>query len=252
MAEVTINGITAGYRGNSTKVLNNLSLTVPHGKTIALLGQSGCGKTTLLRILAGFMVPDAGTIQFGSRLLVSDSVCIVPEKRNFGFVFQDFALFPHLTVAQNIAYGLRRLSKDVRREAVDSMLSLVDLEGYGKRYPFELSGGQQQRVALARSLAPQPDLLLLDEPFNNLDVRIKSRMLEFVRDLLRACGTTAVVVSHDFGEAAVIADKVAILDHGHIIQYSTVADVRTNPSSPFVQSLVISHTDQTSFPQGFS
>jgi iron(III) transport system ATP-binding protein len=247
MADLIIDGITASYPGTAGAVLKNLSLTVQQGDIAVLLGQSGCGKTTLLRILAGFIDPDAGMIHFKNRTLVRDSVSMIPEKRKFGFVFQDFALFPHLTVRQNVEYGLGKLSKEKRRAVVENMLMLVGLDGYGKRYPFELSGGQQQRVALARSLAPQPDLLLLDEPFNNLDVNIKSQMLEFVKELLRTCGTTAIVVSHDFNEAAALADKVAIMDRGQIVQYGTIKDIVGNPCSPFVQSLVTHHTEISSY-----
>jgi len=238
MSTLEIRSIHKQYSSRDPKVLNDLSLSINQGEIIALLGESGCGKTTLLRIMAGFIEADQGSMEFDNRSIFTASKGLLPEKRNIGFVFQDFALFPHLTVEKNIAFGLKGLSRRDQKARVQQLLVRTGLQGLGKRYPYQLSGGQQQRVAIARALAPQPGLILLDEPFNSLDAGIKAQMLQFVRDLLKESKTTAVFVSHDFKEALALADKGAILSQGQIVQFGDIMELKNSPNSPLVKSLV--------------
>lgn len=238
MSKLSINHLSKTYPGQHSRVLKDLSLQLNPGEILALLGESGCGKTTLLRIIAGFLDPDQGEIAFNQKVLVNRKVNLVPEKRNIGFVFQDFALFPHLSVEQNVAYGLHGLSKQKRQAKVQEMLALVEMEHLGHRHPFELSGGQQQRVALARSLAPHPELILMDEPFNNLDIKIKEQTLRFVKNLLHNLKTPAILVSHDFREAAALADRIAVMDSGEIVQLASVEELKAHPANEFVRTLL--------------
>ena len=194
--------------------LDGADLSVPPGGLLALLGPSGCGKTTLLRLVAGFETPDSGEIRIKGQSVASASTFVEPEARHVGMVFQDYALFPHLNVADNIGFGLKRDGQP----RVSDMLALVGLEGFGRRMPYELSGGQQQRVALARALAPNPDLVLLDEPFSNLDTALRSQVRADVRTILRQAGTTAVFVTHDQEEALSLADNVGVMLAGRVVQ----------------------------------
>ncbi len=198
------------------RVIDNLSLEVMEGEFLALLGRSGCGKTTVLRLLAGFDRPDGGTIDIAGRRVSGPDVFVSPESRRVGMVFQEYALFPHLTVAQNVGYGLRR--DPARGRRVEEVLELVGLAGLGGRMPGELSGGQQQRVALARALAPRPAVVLLDEPFSNLDAGLRVRLRVELRDILQQAGATAIFVTHDQEEALSLADRVAVLQNGRIAQ----------------------------------
>ncbi|MCC6906192.1 MAG: ABC transporter ATP-binding protein [Anaerolineae bacterium] len=207
-------GLLRHYGAN--RVIDSFSLSIPQGSLVALLGESGCGKTTFLRLLAGFDMPDAGTIQIAGRPVVGQGTFMPPEARRVGIVFQDYALFPHLTVAENIAYGLNRGA--LRSARVSEVLELVGMQGMAQRMPHELSGGQQQRVALARALAPEPDVVLLDEPFSNLDVTLRTRLRIEVRDILRRTGITAILVTHDQEEALSLADFVAVMRNGRIEQ----------------------------------
>src|SRR5690606_6668938 len=202
-------------------VVQSLSLSLEQGGIGCLLGASGCGKTTVLRAIAGFEPLRGGTISLGEVCLSSTSSQIEPECRNVGMMFQDYALFPHLTVAKNVAFGLRKWSKTRRKQRVSELLALTGLEGSAQRYPHELSGGQQQRVALARALAPEPDLLLLDEPFSNLDVDTRERLAFEVRDILKATGHTAILVTHNQAEAFAIADRIGVMRDGGIVQWDT-------------------------------
>jgi iron(III) transport system ATP-binding protein len=208
--------------------LTDLSLVVGEGQILTLLGPSGCGKTTSLRLLAGIIAPDAGEIWLNGRLVASRSTFVPPEKRRIGMVFQDYALFPHLNVAGNVAFGLKG-SQAEKRQRVDALLALVGLTGMEQKMPFLLSGGQQQRVALARALAPEPDILLLDEPFSNLDTALRVQVRAEVRDILRRTGKTAVFVTHDQEEALSLSDRIAVLFEGRLHQAGTPEQLYNQP-----------------------
>jgi iron(III) transport system ATP-binding protein len=211
-------------------------LDVEDGHLLALLGPSGCGKTTLLRLIAGLETPDAGDIKLAGRLLNGPNVFVPPEKRRVSMVFQDFALFPHLDVSANISFGLPR-SIDKRRRVAE-LLDLVNLSGLGPRMPHQLSGGQQQRVALARALAPEPQLILLDEPFSNLDPSIRARVRTEVKQLIQSIGITAIFVTHDQEEALSLAEHVAVMMEGRVLQTGTPLDVYTRPVNRLVGEFV--------------
>jgi iron(III) transport system ATP-binding protein len=213
-------------------VLDGLSLEVAAGEVLALLGPSGCGKTTLLRVLAGLEVPDAGSVSLDGRPVIEGGRALVPpERRGVGLVFQDFALFPHLDVRHNVAFGLRHLDPRAREARVDALLARFDLASLGGRRPDELSGGQQQRVALARALAPEPRILLLDEPFSNLDASLRRRLRVALREQLKAIGVTTVLVTHDESEALSLADRVAVLDAGRVAQVAPPEVIYGKPAS---------------------
>lgn len=213
-----LEGVRLGYelRHEFHTVVDDASLTLEAGRIGCLLGPSGGGKSTLLRAIAGFEPVRAGRILIGDRVVASASVNVAPERRSVGLMFQEYALFPHLTAAQNVGFGLRRLARAERDARVDELLSLVGLAAAGRRYPHELSGGQQQRVALVRALAPRPALLLLDEPFSNLDAQTRERLVVEVRDILRAAGQTALLVTHNEAEAAALADQVSRVSNGRL------------------------------------
>ncbi|KAB7512849.1 ATP-binding cassette domain-containing protein [Halosegnis rubeus] len=219
--------------GDATAV-SGLDLTVRDGELLTLLGPSGCGKTTTLRMIAGLEAPSDGTIRVGGTTVADGGDFTKPEDRDVGLVFQEFALFPHLSVAENIAFGLAESDP----ERVQSLLDLVGLSEYGDRSPTDLSGGERQRVALARSLAPEPDVLLLDEPFSNLDVRLRVEMREEVRRILKETGVTAVSVTHDQEEAMSISDRVAVMYEGQLEQVDTPERVFQQPRSRFVASFL--------------
>ena len=206
--------------GSST-VLSDLSLDLAQGEIGCLLGASGCGKSTVLRAIAGFVSINAGQIELNQRCLAADGLHMPAHARAVGMVFQDYALFPHLSVADNVAFGLSAWSKSARAERVQSLLELTQLQDYARSFPHQLSGGQQQRVALARALAPKPQLLLLDEPFSNLDVALRAQLAHEVRALLKHEGTTALWVTHDQIEAFHVADQIGVMDGGAIVQWDT-------------------------------
>jgi iron(III) transport system ATP-binding protein len=218
------------FAGEAASAVHGVSLDVREGEVLALLGPSGCGKTTTLRAIGGFETPDAGRVTLAGR----DITDLPPEARGIGFVFQDYALFPHLTVAQNVAFGLRGLSRAETRARVAEMLRLVGLGDLGERRIHQLSGGQQQRVALARTLAPAPKLVLLDEPFSNLDAAMRVETRQEVRRLLKATGAAAILVTHDQEEALALADRVAVMANGTIRQIGTPAAVYRHPACSFV------------------
>ena len=223
-------------------VLQDVSLHVEPGATVCLLGPSGCGKTTLLRLIAGFEEPDAGAIHLGGQLVSRPGYVVAPEKRQIGMVFQDYALFPHMTVAQNIVFGLFRRPAVHRNQRLADLLQLVGLEDMAGRYPHELSGGQQQRVALARALAPGPQLLLLDEPFSNLDVNLRRQLRQEMQDVLRRTDMTTILVTHDQEEALSLADTLAILRQGRVVQVGTPEAIVRHPSTRFVaEFLALGH-----------
>ncbi|HMM27191.1 MAG: ABC transporter ATP-binding protein [Chloroflexota bacterium] len=211
------------------RAVESVSFRLENGRFLALLGPSGCGKTTVLRMIAGLERPDSGVIELAGRVVSDERAFIPPDRRRVGLVFQDYALFPHLTVAENVAYGLARGADRARRVA--ALLDLVGLGGYEARYPRELSGGQQQRVALARALAPQPDLILLDEPFSNLDVALRTQVREDVQRIIREAGVSAVLVTHDQDEAMSLADCVAVMFAGRIHQIGAPRALYETPVS---------------------
>ena len=217
-------------------ILEHLSFALPQGGIACLLGPSGCGKTTALRAIAGFEPISDGAIRLAGQVLSAPGQITPPEKRRIGMVFQDYALFPHLTVAQNVGFGLRgRAGADQR---VAEMLDTVGLAHAAQRFPHELSGGQQQRVALARALAPQPSILLLDEPFSNLDVALRERLAGEVRDILKATNTTAVLVTHDQHEAFAMADVIGVMADGHLQQWDTAYGLYHQPANRRVANFV--------------
>lgn len=228
------------FPNSRTPAVDNLSLQLQEGDILTLLGPSGCGKTTLLRLIAGFENPDRGTILLNQQVVAQANKSTPPEKRGVGMVFQDYALFPHLTVADNVAFGLQGRSKSSpqTKQRVHEVLQLVGLENFGRRYPYQLSGGQQQRIALARALAPRPDLVLLDEPLSNLDVQVRLRLRQELRRILKAAGTSAVFVTHDQEEALAISDVVGVMNQGHLEQCDRPEVVYHQPRSRFVAEFV--------------
>jgi iron(III) transport system ATP-binding protein len=238
MARIRLLNVRKEFGANAA--LQGITLTIEHGELLAILGPSGCGKTTTLQLLAGFLVPDAGEVWAGDRLISSPSAVVPPERRQMSLVFQSYALWPHLNVLQNIAFGLemRRLPRDQIKKRVGSILEMVNLVGYEKRYPHELSGGQQQRVALARALIVEPDTLLLDEPLSNLDANLRDQMRFEIRRIHDSTQIATVYVTHDQAEALVIADRIAVMNKGLIEQTGTPREVFEHPRSRFVASFI--------------
>lgn len=235
---LSLDGVSHRFPGTAKPAVDAVSLELDRGNILALLGPSGCGKTTLLRLIAGFETPQQGHIAIADTQVCGGCERVPPEKRSVGMVFQDFALFPHLTVAENLAFGLQRLNRTAVRDRITESLALIGLQGFEQRYPHELSGGQQQRVALARALAPRPALVLLDEPLSNLDVQVRVALRQEIRDVLKATGTSAVFVTHDQEEAMAIADQVAVMQAGHIEQLGTPEQLYQEPASRFVAAFV--------------
>ncbi len=236
---LAIDGLAVAY-SSGAPVLQHLSLALQRGELGCIVGRSGCGKTTLLRAIAGFVPVSAGTIAIDGRVVADAHHSEPPEKRGVGLVFQDYALFPHLSVAQNVAFGLHAQSA-LRSQAnlrTAQMLDLVGLAALAQRYPHELSGGQQQRVALARALAPHPALLLMDEPFSSLDVELRQRLSHEVRDILKASGTTAILVTHDQQEAFAIADRVGVMHGGVLEQWDRPYELYHRPATRFVADFI--------------
>lgn len=235
---LAVEALTVRYPGIQKPVVQNLSFALARGDIGCLLGASGCGKTTLLRAVAGFITPQAGRIVLGNYIVASANQQTPPELRKVGMVFQDFALFPHLTVAKNIAFGLAGLDAAQRLARVTQMLELADLASLAKYFPHELSGGQQQRVALARALAPAPEILLLDEPFSSLDVDLRERLSLEVRSLIKHTGTTALMVTHDQREAFAMADVIGVMHEGRIEQWDTPYNLYHRPATRYVADFV--------------
>jgi iron(III) transport system ATP-binding protein len=237
MAGITIRGLSKSYRGSDgPAAISDLSLDIADNQFVTLLGPSGCGKTTTLRLIAGFIAPDAGTIHADDRLVSSADHVVPPEERGMGMVFQNYAVWPHKTVFENIAFGLnlRRLPARETRARVDSALALVNLTGLADRLPTKLSGGQQQRLALARALVMEPQLLLLDEPLSNLDAKLRERMRWELKQLQRRTGITFVYVTHDQAEALALSDKIAVIHGGRLQQFGTPREVYGRPASRVV------------------
>ncbi|KUO62591.1 MAG: ABC transporter [Gracilibacter sp. BRH_c7a] len=221
---VQIRDLTFRYKNSDEDILKNLNLDIMQGEVISVLGQSGSGKSTLLRMIAGLEKPSKGTIIIDNKIMVDRDTFLFPEERGVGMVFQDYALFPHLNVEKNIRYGLHSFSKKEQSKRLQEVLELVNLTEFAKRYPHELSGGQQQRVALARALAPKPSVLLLDEPFSNLDADLKGRIRIELGRIIRQSGITSIFVTHDQEDSRAIADRVVFLES-------------QNHKSPLIKSL---------------
>jgi iron(III) transport system ATP-binding protein len=222
----------------SLQVVRGLSLSLARGSIGCLLGPSGCGKTTVLRCIAGLEPVLSGAIRLNGMVVSAPGVRVPPERRGIGMVFQDYALFPHLTVAKNIAFGLRALEREERARRVAECIRTVGLEHLADKYPHQLSGGQQQRVALARATAPRPQLLLLDEPFSNLDVDLRERLSQEMRDIIKRLGITAILVTHDQHEAFAVADEIGVMNHGEIQQWDIPYNLYHRPANRFVADFV--------------
>ena len=233
-ADIQLIDVTKSYGSNL--VVDKINLTIPKGEFVSILGPSGCGKTTTLNMVAGFHEPTSGEI----RIRGTNQVGVPPEKRNIGLVFQNYALFPHMTVAENVGFGLKmkRKSKSDTEAAVKNALKSVHLEGYESRYPKELSGGQQQRTALARAIAPQPSVLLLDEPLSNLDLKLRAVMRVELKEIQEALGMTFVYVTHDQEEAMAMSDRVVVMSGGVVAQEGRPVDIYQNPVSAFVADFI--------------
>ncbi len=235
---IELRSISKTYPGNARPAVAEISFSVHQGEIMALLGPSGSGKTTLLRLIAGFEAPDKGAVLLRGREVSSPDRSFPPEKRGIGMVFQDYALFPHLTVEENVAFGLAGLDRDVRTKKVRDVIHLVGLTHLMHRYSHELSGGEQQRAALARALAPDPVMILLDEPFSNLDQHMREEMRCEVSAILRRTGSTAILVTHDHDEAFAMADKIAVLNQGRLEQVDVPDMIYHLPATPFVATFV--------------
>ena len=220
------------------QVVRGLDFTLTKGRIGCLLGPSGCGKTTVLRAIAGFEPVGSGTIRLDGKVVSDERIHLSPERRRIGMVFQDYALFPHLTVAGNIGFGLRGMAAAELSRRVEELLQTVGLPDQGEKYPHELSGGQQQRIALARALAPRPALLLMDEPFSNLDVDLRERLSREVREIIKSSGTTAILVTHDQHEAFAMADEIGIMHEGRIQQWDSPYNLYHRPGNRFVADFI--------------
>ena len=236
MAELALDSVSQSYA--QRQIIADLSFTLPEGAIGCLLGPSGCGKTTALRCISGFEPIRSGEIRIGGAVVSRPGWMLPAQKRRVGMVFQDYALFPHLTVAKNVGFGLRDVSASGRQARIDELLALVGLAGHANQYPHQLSGGQQQRVALARALAPRPRLILMDEPFSNLDVELRERLSLEVRDILKREATTALIVTHDQHEAFSLADWIGVMYEGRIQQWDTPYNLYHKPVNRFVADFV--------------
>lgn len=228
-----IASVRKSFNGGKDFVVDVEGLSLDKGKILALVGESGSGKTTLVRLIAGLETSDSGSISIAGQTVTSKNIFIPPEKRKIGMVFQDYALFPHLTVYKNITYGCR----NIKKEQLEDLLQLVGLVGYEERYPHQLSGGQQQRVALARALAPRPQLLILDEPFSNLDIALKLQLRNEIFNIIQQLGITVIFVTHDTQDAIMIADDIVVLRKGEIIQQGNASSLYRLPNSLYVAAL---------------
>lgn len=231
-----VNNVSIAY-GDHT-VVHNMNLHLAQGEIGCLLGPSGCGKTTLLRTIAGFERTTSGEILLADQLVSSTTLQLAPEKRNIGMVFQDFALFPHLTIANNIRFGIRHLSADAQQQRISELLTLINLENFEDRYPHQLSGGQQQRIALARSLAPKPHLLLMDEPFSSMDSELREELAHQVRKIIKHENITAILVTHDQKEAFTMADSIGVIEQGKLIQWDTGYNLYHQPATVFIADFI--------------
>ena len=235
-ALLKLNNIKINYA--SHQVINNIDLELSEGEIACLLGASGCGKTSLLRGIAGFEKITQGKIQIRDNVVNDQTSFIPPEQRHIGMVFQDFALFPHLNVNKNIAFGLKKLNKQAKNQRVQELLEMIGLMGIGQKFPHQLSGGQQQRVALARALAPKPDILLMDEPFSSLDSELREQLALQVRKIIKQEGITAILVTHDQHEAFALADKIGLLHEGKFVQWDSPYNLYHRPATQYVANFI--------------
>ena len=233
---LNVENVSIAYGKNV--VVEGASFQLKKGEIGCFLGPSGCGKTTLLRAIAGFEPLKQGEIRLNNKIVSNKELHLEPEKRQMGMVFQDFALFPHLTVTDNIAFGMRRLTRSEQKNRIKQLLEMVSLDTYGSRYPHELSGGQQQRIALIRALAPKPDLLLMDEPFSSMDVELREELATEVREILKQENTTAILVTHDQNEAFVVADKIGVMQDGKLTQWADGYDLYHQPANSFIADFI--------------
>ncbi len=235
---IHLQGVECRYLGSDTPAISDFNLLVRPGEFVSILGRSGAGKTTALRVIAGFEQVSDGYIRIGGKLVGTSFVHVPPDQRRIGLVFQDYALFPHLTVAKNIEFGLKDLPADERRVRIAPVLKMVGMSGYESRYVHELSGGQQQRVAIARALAPDPVALLLDEPFSNLDRQLRAALRRDIKKIVHETGATTLLVTHDREEALATSDRIAVMGDNCIEQIGTPEDVYQNPISAAVARLI--------------
>ena len=234
MSILSIKNLWKYYDNEAQPAVRDFSLEVEQGEMVAILGESGCGKTTILRMITGFEVQSRGSIRINGKTVCSDRLFVEPENRGVGIVFQDYALFPHKTVLENIGFGLFHLPRKQREEKVLSVMRMSGLEGLEKRYPHQLSGGQKQRVALARALAPEPKLILFDEPFSNIDTMRKHRIREDIQDIIRKTESTAIFVTHDTKDVLAIADRVSVLKEGVTLQTGSPYQIYSRPRNRYV------------------
>lgn len=249
-----IRGLKKRYDRSMAFAVNDISLTLVEHEVCAVVGQSGCGKSTLLKLISGLEEQDEGEVYINGIIASSEKLFVEAEKRGVGYVFQYFALFPHMTIGQNIAFGIKTKNKKTR---VDTLLNLVGLNGYAQKYPHELSGGEQQRVALARALAPEPSLILLDEPFSNLDVSLKQQLRDDLFDIIKNTGVSCLFVTHDIADAMTVADKIVVMKKGHIIQEGKPRDLYLKPNDIYIANMFgevneLSAADLRSFGRSFS
>jgi len=226
---LTIENLDLAIDGQS--ILSDISFSLSSGEIVGLVGPSGCGKTTLLNCIAGFLSQQSGKVVIDDELVITSENVIPPELRQVGMIFQDYALFPHLTIEQNIAFGIKKQPKERQINTVNDLLALLKLDGLAKRFPHQLSGGQQQRVAIARAIAPKPKLLLLDEPFSNIDARLRQALILELRQLLKSLNMTAIFVTHNKDEVFTFADKMAVMSAGKMLQFGSPSQLCQHPNS---------------------
>jgi iron(III) transport system ATP-binding protein len=222
---IDIQNLSFSYSNSSVKAVDAISFSVEKGEVISILGRSGSGKSTILRLIAGLEMPEGGSFTLCGKKIIDDLTFIQPEKRGIGMVFQDYALFPHMSVEENILFGLPKMSRSDKKKRATEVLELVELNGFEKRYPHQLSGGQQQRVALARAIAPQPELILLDEPFSNLDTDLQVKIREDLRRILKKANMTAIFVTHNENDAHALSDRIVKIKNGKIDKIGRPCDL---------------------------
>ncbi|MGP4108205.1 ABC transporter ATP-binding protein [Virgibacillus sp. L01] len=224
---IQIKDVSFCYSNSKENIIHQFNLNVTKGEIVSILGESGSGKSTVLRLLSGLETPLKGSITVNNEVMTDDYHFVLPEKRGVGMVFQDYALFPHMTVSENIQFGLKGHTKKEKKQRVDEVLELINMVNYKKRYPHELSGGQQQRIALARAIAPKPSLLLLDEPFSNLDADLQIRIRNELKDIIKKTGITSIFVTHDRRDARAIADRIITMRDGAAYEWESICTTHT-------------------------